>query len=142
MRARAADGPLPARAAVLAVAGNKLVVVDYFAEWCGPCKRIAPVLDALARKHAGKVVFVKVDVDASRDLAASRGVKSMPTLQFYRNSEQVDEMVGADPQALQALVAKATMPALLRHLTSSYALVVLAAGYLAMPWNRVLAGFA
>ena len=112
---------------VLAVSGNKLVVVDFFAEWCGPCKRIAPTLEALAKQHAGKVTFVKVDVDASQALAASRGVKSMPTLLFYRNGEQVDAMVGASPESIRAKIATLTMPAIMRHLSSPYLLVAAAA---------------
>lgn len=65
-------------------AGPSLVVVDFYAEWCGPCKKLAPVLERLAQQAGGKVRFYKVDVDQSRELAAARAIKSMPTIQFFR----------------------------------------------------------
>ena len=78
-------------------AGSALVVVDFYAEWCGPCKKLAPTLESLARKTpSSKVQFYKVDVDEARELAAAKGVKSMPTLQFYRHGKKVQQIVGGN----------------------------------------------
>ena len=67
---------------VLDEAGSALVVVDFYADWCGPCKKLAPTLEQLVRTTSSKKVqFYKVDVDQARELAAAQGVKSMPTLQ-------------------------------------------------------------
>jgi len=105
---------------VLEEAGDALVVVDFFAEWCGPCKKIAPAIEELAskqmRRSKPKVLFYKVDVDQSRELAAASGVKSMPTLQFFRKGKKVHEIVGGDLPALRAEVAKADLPPLVRTL--------------------------
>ena len=68
---------------------------------------IGPVVDELARKASGKVVFLKVDVDEARDLSAAQGVKSMPTLIFFRNGERVDTIVGADVPGLREKVGRA-----------------------------------
>ena len=105
---------------VLEEAGDTLVVVDFFAEWCGPCKKIAPAIEELASKQMQrskpKVLFYKVDVDQARELAAASGVKSMPTLQFFRKGVKVHEIIGGDLPALRAEVAKADMPPLVRTL--------------------------
>jgi thioredoxin len=63
--------------------GKIPAIVDFYADWCGPCKRVAPILDKLAKKYAGKINFYKVDVDAERDLAAAHGIQSIPTMFFY-----------------------------------------------------------
>ena len=89
----------------LADAGDKLVVVDFTATWCGPCQRIAPVFVKLAEEMPD-VVFVKVDVDKLGELAAQLGVTSMPTFLFMRNGEVVDRMSGADEAGLRAMVAE------------------------------------
>lgn len=115
---------------LLEEAGSQLVVVDFFAEWCGPCKKLAPVIDALARTSASKVVFAKVDVDAARELAAAQGVKSMPTLLFFRNGVKVDQIVGADIAGLKERVARAQMHPLMRFLRSERLLAAAAGAYL------------
>lgn len=71
------------------------VVVDFWATWCGPCKRIAPVLDAAANDYDGAVRIAKVDVDQSRDLASQYGIRNIPTLLVFKNGEQVNKHVGA-----------------------------------------------
>ena len=119
-------------------AGSALVVVDYYAEWCGPCKKLAPTLNELARKaKSDKVQFYKVDVDQSRELAAAQGVKSMPTIDFYRHGEKVHQIVGGDARALREIVAKASMSPIIAFLRSEKVLAVLAGLYLVMPWQRL-----
>lgn len=81
-------------------AGQKLVVVDYTATWCGPCQRIAPVFHEMAQKYKS-AVFLKVDVDKCQDLAAAQGVSSMPTFIFYKNKIVLDRISGANPAALE-----------------------------------------
>jgi thioredoxin 1 len=75
------------------------VLVDFWAEWCGPCKMIAPMVDELADEYEGKVKFTKLDVDASPQTAIQYGVRSIPTLLLFRNGQPVDQIVGAVPKA-------------------------------------------
>lgn len=74
------------------------VVVDFTAEWCAPCRVLAPVLDALAREREGEVKVVRVDVDASQATAERFGIRSMPTLLFFRDGKVVQQLVGAVPR--------------------------------------------
>ena len=89
-------------------AGDKLLVVDFTAVWCGPCQRIAPAFAALAEEYADSAVFVKVDVDKMGDIAAEMGVTSMPTFLFLRDGEVVDRMSGADEAGLRSLISELT----------------------------------
>jgi thioredoxin 2 len=75
------------------------VVVDYWAAWCGPCRMISPVLEDLAKRHAGHLKVVKVDVDANADLAAQAGARSIPLLVVMRDGQERDRIVGALPPA-------------------------------------------
>ena len=75
------------------------VLVDFWAEWCGPCKMIAPMVDELADEYEGKVKFTKLDVDASPQTAMQYGVRSIPTLLLFQNGQPVDQIVGAVPKA-------------------------------------------
>ena len=70
------------------------VLVDFWAEWCGPCKMIAPELDALAAETGGQLKIVKVNVDENNDLAAQYGIRSIPTLLLFKNGELVDNHIG------------------------------------------------
>jgi thioredoxin 1 len=74
------------------------VLVDFWAEWCGPCRMIAPVLEALAVEYAGKIKIVKVNVDDNSVSAATYGVRGIPTLLLFKNGELVDTKVGALPK--------------------------------------------
>ena len=74
---------------------DKLVLVDFWAEWCGPCKQIAPTLEELAEKYSENLSVCKVDVDANRELALQYNVRSIPSLMIFKNGEMVDSLIGA-----------------------------------------------
>ena len=74
---------------------TKLVLVDFWAEWCGPCKQIAPTLEELAEKYSENLSICKVDVDANRELALQYNVRSIPSLMIFKNGEMVDSLIGA-----------------------------------------------
>ena len=76
-----------------------VAVVDFWAEWCGPCRMIAPILDQLASEYQGKVKVAKLDVDANARTATRFNVRSIPMLLFFKNGEVVDQIVGAQPKS-------------------------------------------
>ena len=78
---------------------KKAIVVDFWAEWCGPCKAIAPTLDELATEYAGRVTIAKVNVDEHPGLAARFQVRSIPTLLIFKGGQVIDQVVGAVPKA-------------------------------------------
>ncbi len=71
------------------------VLVDYWAEWCGPCKMIAPILDEVATAYAGKLQIAKMNVDENRDIPAKFGIRGIPTLMIFKNGELAATKVGA-----------------------------------------------
>jgi thioredoxin 1 len=75
------------------------LVVDFWAEWCGPCKAIAPALDELATEYAGRVTIAKVNVDEHPGLAARFQVRSIPTLLIFKGGQVIDQVIGAVPKA-------------------------------------------
>ncbi|XP_054656577.1 thioredoxin [Dunckerocampus dactyliophorus] len=88
---------------ILADAGDKLVVVDFTATWCGPCKMIGPIFEAESQKPENKnVIFLKVDVDDADDVSSYCAIKCMPTFQFYKNGSKVLEFSGANSNTLIA----------------------------------------
>ena len=87
------------------VATQGLVMVDFWAEWCGPCRAIAPVLEELAAASEGRVTLMKVNVDENHGLAARYGIQSIPTILFFKEGAIVDRVLGAGPKAvLQSVV--------------------------------------
>ncbi|MFG1805394.1 thioredoxin [Streptomyces sp. NPDC049040] len=81
------------------LASDKPVLVDFWAEWCGPCRQIAPSLEAIAAEHADDITIVKLNIDENPVTAAKYGVMSIPTLNVYKGGEVVKTIVGAKPKA-------------------------------------------
>ena len=82
----------------LALKSDKLVMVDFWAEWCGPCRMVGPHVEELSKEYDGKAVVGKVNVDLQGSIAAQFGVRNIPTIVFLKNGELVDKVVGAVPK--------------------------------------------
>ena len=89
--------------------GSKPVLVDFMAEWCGPCRRVGPVVEELAKEYSGKVNIGKVNVDKCPNTTIEYGVTSIPTLLFIKNGKVVDKLVGAHPKSTMVKKIKAHM---------------------------------
>ena len=83
----------------MVVESDKLVLVDFWAEWCGPCKMIAPILDQIAQELDGKLVIGKLDIDENQDTAMAFGVMSIPTLLLFKGGEVVERFQGVPPRS-------------------------------------------
>ncbi len=78
---------------------EKVVVVDFWAEWCGPCKMIAPIVEELAEEYEGKIKFAKIDVDSSPNIASKYGIRGIPNLTIFDKGEIVGQLIGVQPKA-------------------------------------------
>ena len=83
------------------------VLVDFWAEWCGPCRALAPKLDEIASQYQGKLKVYKVDIDSNQETPSNFGVRGVPTLILFKNGQQVEQIVGNHPkEAIEAVVKK------------------------------------
>lgn len=88
---------------MLELSKTKLVVVDFFAVWCGPCKMVAPMFEEFVSEYPD-IEFYKVDVDEAEDVAATCGIQAMPTFQFFKGGNKIDEVRGADINKIKQLM--------------------------------------
>ncbi len=75
------------------------VIVDFWAEWCGPCRMITPIIQEIGKEYEGKVVTVEIDVDSNPGITARYGIRNIPTVLFFKDGKQVDKQVGAVPKS-------------------------------------------
>ena len=88
---------------------NKLIIVDFWATWCGPCRMLSPILDEVEEEMADQISVVKVNVDDADEIAAQYRIMSIPTLIFFKNGQVVDKTVGAMPKAVLVEKIKANL---------------------------------
>jgi len=87
---------------------NQFVVVDFWAEWCGPCRMVGPVIEELAMEFSGKVSFAKCNTDKNQRLAGNFGISAIPTIMLFANGQMVDRIIGAYPKdAIKARISRA-----------------------------------
>ena len=81
------------------VNSGKPMVLDFWAEWCGPCRMVGPIVDELATEYEGKVIIGKIDVDNNDDVVSQFGIRNIPTILFFKDGVVVDKQVGVAPKA-------------------------------------------
>jgi thioredoxin 1 len=82
----------------LVVKSDKPVLVDFWAEWCGPCRMVGPIMDEISHEYEGKVLVVKCDVDSSPNVSAKYSIRNIPTVLFFKDGKIADKQVGAVPK--------------------------------------------
>ena len=88
---------------------DKVVLVDFWAEWCGPCRMVGPIVEELAKEYDGKAVIGKLNVDHNPNVSMEFGVRNIPTILFFKNGKVVDKQVGAVPKAQLAAKLQAQL---------------------------------
>jgi len=78
---------------------EKLVIIDFWAEWCGPCRMVDPIVMEISEEYAGRVLAAKVDVDSNPGISSKLGIRNIPTVMFFKDGEMVDKQVGAVPKS-------------------------------------------
>ena len=82
----------------LVLKNDKPVLIDFWAEWCGPCRMVGPVIDELSNDYEGKAIVGKVNVDNEQEISSRFGIRNIPTILFFKNGEVVDKNVGLSPK--------------------------------------------
>ena len=82
------------------LASNTVVVADFWATWCGPCRMVGPVIESLANDYEGKAAIGKIDIEENDSLTEEYGIRNVPTVLFFKNGQLVDKVVGAGPRTM------------------------------------------